>query len=148
MHDRPAVEEAAKPVVVFGVIGNDIHVVANRLLQICLEQSGFRAFNLGTNNMPEGFVEAALETGAEATLISSLNGEAAYWCRDLRRLFKDHGMDDMTIYVGGNIITGDHPADEVERLFRGFGIDRVFYGSVDFDEIAQLLWSDLGSGTS
>ena len=57
------------PVVVFGVVGNDIHVVANRILHLCLEAKGFRAVNLGTNNRPENFADAALECAAYAVLV-------------------------------------------------------------------------------
>ena len=34
--------------IVFGVIGDDIHVVANRILEIGLVDAGFQSFNLGT----------------------------------------------------------------------------------------------------
>ncbi len=33
--------------VVTGVVGNDIHVVANRLIEISLRERGFEVFNLG-----------------------------------------------------------------------------------------------------
>jgi len=131
------------PVVVFGVVGNDIHVVANRILHLCLERHRFRAVNLGTNNMPEDFADAALEVAANAVLVSSLNGEAAHWCQDFRQLFNERGLTDVTIYLGGNVVTGDRPKEEVQALFQGYGIDRVYYGYVDFDEILETLSEDL-----
>ena len=69
--------------VVTGVVGNDIHVVANRLIDISLQARGFEVFNLGVNTYLEEFIDAVIETNADVLLISSLNGEAEGWCRDL-----------------------------------------------------------------
>ena len=137
---------SSRPVVVFGVIGNDIHVVANRVLHLCLEHRGFHAVNLGTNNMPEDFADAALETDARAVLISSLNGEAAHWCRDLRPIFEERGLAGIVIYLGGNLVTGVHAARSVQQTFLDYGIDRAFHGATDFDEILGLLHQDLAHG--
>jgi methylaspartate mutase sigma subunit len=134
------------PTVVIGVIGNDIHVVANRVLAICLAHAGFRVINLGTNNMPEDFADAALEVGADAVLIGSLNGEAPHWCHGLRGLFMARGIGGALIYLGGNVVTGEMPAAQVETLFAGFGIDRVFYGPTDFDAMVATLKADIGHG--
>lgn len=131
---------------VIGVIGNDIHVVANRVLEICLKDAGFRVINLGTNNMPENFADAALEVAADAVLIGSLNGEAPHWCRNIRALFRQRGLDRVMIYLGGNVVTGEAPRDEVENMFKVMGIDRVYYGATDFDEMVLTLRKDLDNG--
>ncbi len=136
------------PVVVLGVVGNDIHVVANRLLENCLREAGFNAINLGVNTMPEEFADAALECGADAILIGSLNGEAAHWSRGLRRLFVERGMPDMLIYLGGNLVMGDLPAKEVERVLEGAGVDHVFQGAIDFDDMINKLKENLARGRS
>ncbi len=138
--------DAVAPVVVVGVIGNDIHVVANRVLAICLSDAGIRVVNLGTNNRPEDFADAALEVDADAVLIGSLNGEAPHWCHGLRGLFRARGIGEVLIYLGGNVVTGEMAADQVEALFKGFGVDRVFYGSTDFDAMVAILKADIGHG--
>ena len=129
--------------IVFGVIGDDIHVVANRILAISLAEAGFRAFNLGTHNTAEDFVAAALETEADAVLVSSVNGEGEYWCADFRQRFVDVGREDILLYVGGNLVVGDRRQDEVVTLFKYFGFDRVFYRNADFGEVLRLLAEDL-----
>jgi methylaspartate mutase sigma subunit len=134
------------PIVVFGVVGNDIHVVANRVLELCLKAGNFDGVNLGTNNLPENFADAALECCADAVLIASLNGEAPHWCRKFRELFEARNIGDTIIYLGGNLVTGDMPSDEVEKLFRAYGIDRVYHGVVDFDEILVTLRKDIADG--
>ncbi len=144
MHGGPALINL--PVVVFGVVGNDIHVVANRILHLCLEAKGFRPVNLGTNNRPENFADAALECAAEAVLVSSLNGEAMHWCRSFQGLFAERGIADTIIYLGGNLATGDRPAAEVERSFLAAGIDRAYHGVADFDAVLATLHEDIARG--
>ena len=72
--------------VVTGVVGNDIHVVAHRLIELSLNARGYEVFNLGVNTYLEEFFDAAVETGAEVLMISSLNGEAEGWSREVKLL--------------------------------------------------------------
>lgn len=134
------------PIVVFGVVGNDIHVVANRILYLCLQANGFRPVNLGANNRPENFADAALECAADAVLVASLNGEAGHWCRRFRGLFEERGIGRTIIYLGGNLATGDRPAAEVERSFLAEGIDRAYHGVADFDAVLATLHEDIARG--
>ena len=57
--------------IVTGVIGADVHAVGNKILAYALEQAGFKVINLGVMVSQEEFIEAALETNADAILISS-----------------------------------------------------------------------------
>jgi len=135
-----------QPRVVIGVIGDDIHVVGNRIMQLALQESGFRVFNLRTRNRPEHFCEAALEVNAHAVFVSSLNGEGEYWCSDFRRRFADVGLGHVLLYVGGNIIVGNRPQDEVVHIFRGYGFDRVFHQQPDISVAIAALQEDLKHG--
>ena len=47
--------------VVTGVVGNDIHVVANRLIDLSLKARGYEVFNLGVNTYLEEFSTPALK---------------------------------------------------------------------------------------
>lgn len=134
------------PVVVTGVIGNDIHVVANRVIQICLEDAGFRTVNIGINNRPEDFADMALEVNADALLVGSLNGEAPYWCQGFRQKLRERGMDDILVYLGGNVVTGELDAAGIEATFRGMDIDRIFAGATDVDALIDTLKEDLAHG--
>ena len=134
--------------VVIGVIGDDIHVVGNRIMQLALEESGFQVFNLRTRNRPEHFSQAALETNAHAVFVSSLNGEGEYWCAGLRRQFEEAGLHGVLLYVGGNIVVGKRPKDEVVALFRGYGFDRVYYQEPDIGIAITDLVEDLKGGYS
>ena len=134
--------------VVIGVIGDDIHVVGNRIMQLALEESGFEVFNLRTRNRPEHFCQAALETNAHAVFVSSLNGEGEYWCSDFRKRFDEMGLSDILLYVGGNVVVGSRPAEEVERVFREYGFDRVYHHKPDLSLAIADLQKDLRHGAA
>lgn len=132
--------------VVIGVIGDDIHVVGNRIMQLALEESGFSVYNLRTRNRPEHFCQAALEVNAHAVFVSSLNGEGEYWCSDFRRRFSDVGLARILLYVGGNVVVGKRSQEDVVRLFKQFGFDRVYHQQPDISVAIADLYEDLSNG--
>jgi len=113
--------------VVIGVVGNDIHVVANRLIDISLEHRGYEVFNLGVNTYLEEFIDAVIETDAKVLLISSLNGEAEGWCRDLLVLKNKYKLDDVVFVIGGNLSVGEKEESEIVPQFEDYGFDLVFH---------------------
>ena len=131
-----------------GVIGDDIHIVGNRIMHLALEESGFDVFNLRTRNPPERFVEAALEVNADAVFVSSLNGEGEYWCSDFRRRFEQAGLGDIVLYAGGNVVVGKRPEAEVVALFKSFGFDRVYHQRPDIGVAITDLLEDLNHGSA
>jgi methylaspartate mutase sigma subunit len=128
------------------VIGDDIHVVGNRIMQLALEESGFQVFNLRTRNRPEHFCQAALEVNADAVFVSSLNGEGEYWCADFRRQFADVGLGGILLYVGGNVVVGKRAMADVVSLFTGYGFDRVYHQQPDIGVAIADLLEDLKRG--
>lgn len=145
--ERPNTSVASRRVVL-GVIGDDIHIVANRLLEIALSEAGFTPYNLYTSNKPEAFVAACLETEAHAVLVSSINGEAEYWCADFRRRFEAAGIGDVVLYIGGNLTVGYRDEAEVVSFFKSCGFNRVFCSKTNLAEAVKLLAEDLGLGIS
>lgn len=115
--------------VVTGVVGNDIHVVANRLIELSLQARGFEVFNLGVNTYLEEFVDAVIETDADILLISSLNGEAEGWARELKILKAKYGnlLDDVVFMIGGNLVVGTGSAEDIVPRFKNYGFDLVFH---------------------
>lgn len=115
--------------VVTGVVGNDIHVVANRLIDLSLQARGFEVFNLGVNTYLEEFVDAVIETDADILLISSLNGEAEGWCREVKILKSKYGnlLDDVVFMIGGNLVVGTGTAEDIVPRFKNYGFDLVFH---------------------
>ncbi len=113
--------------VVTGVVGNDIHVVANRLIEISLKERGFEVFNLGVNTYLEEFIDAVIETDANVLLISSLNGEAEGWSRDLLFLKSRFNLDGVLFVIGGNLSVGEAKEEEIIPKYRAYGYDLVFH---------------------
>ena len=113
--------------VVTGVVGNDVHVVANRLIEISLRDRGFEVFNLGVNTYLEEFIDAVIETDADLLLISSLNGEAEGWSRDLLFLKSRFDLDGVFFAIGGNLNVGEATAEEMIPKYKAYGYDLVFH---------------------
>ncbi|PLY05172.1 MAG: methylaspartate mutase subunit S [Arcobacter sp.] len=130
--------------VVTGVVGNDIHVVANRLIDLSLQARGFEVFNLGVNTYLEEFVDAVIETNADILLISSLNGEAEGWCREVKILKSKYGnlLDDVVFMIGGNLVVGTGSADDIVPRFKNYGFDLVFHQvdlNTGLDELEKFM---------
>lgn len=112
--------------VVTGVVGNDIHVVANRLIDLSLRARGYEVFNLGVNTHLEEFFDAAVETGAEVLMISSLNGEAEGWGREVKLLkAKYKSLDDLIMMIGGNLVVGSGNTGDIVARYKKYGFDLV-----------------------
>lgn len=110
--------------VVTGVVGNDIHVVANRLIDLSLQARGYEVFNLGVNTHLEEFFDAAVETGADVLMISSLNGEAEGWGREVKLLKARYKkLDDLIMMIGGNLVVGSGDTDEIVARYKNYGFD-------------------------
>ncbi len=124
--------------VVTGVVGNDIHVVANRLIDISLQARGFEVFNLGVNTYLEEFIDAVVETDADVLLISSLNGEAEGWCRELQFLMAEYELKDVTFVIGGNLSVGESKDEDLVKKYQSYGFDLVFHQIELNDGLDQL----------
>ncbi|HWQ10989.1 MAG TPA: methylaspartate mutase subunit S [Holophaga sp.] len=130
---------------VLGVIGADCHAVGNKILERVFTEEGFRVVNLGVMVSQDEFIDAALETGAGAMLVSSLYGQGELDCDGLRDRCVERGLQDILLYVGGNLVIGKTDYDETERKFKAMGYDRVFSPSADLREVARLLRDDLAA---
>jgi methylaspartate mutase sigma subunit len=128
---------------VTGVIGADTHIVGNRILSMALEDAGYRVVSLGALTPAADFVRAAVETAADAILVSSLYGQGELDCRGFRALCIEAGLDDILLYVGGNLVVGKQPWDDVERRFLAMGFDRVFPPGTRVDTALAALAADL-----
>ncbi len=76
-----------------GVIGSDTHIVGNRILSMALEKAGYKVVALGALTPAAEFVKAAVETDADAILVSSLYGQGELDCRGFRDLCIEAGLE-------------------------------------------------------
>ncbi|WDZ81623.1 methylaspartate mutase subunit S (plasmid) [Ensifer adhaerens] len=129
--------------VVLGVIGADCHAVGNKIIKSVLEPLGIDVINLGVMVSQDEFIDAAIETNADAILVSSIYGHGEIDCVGFRGRCVERGLEDIILYVGGNLVIGKVDFEDVEKLFKNMGFDRVFPPSVDLEEVAKLLKADI-----
>jgi len=127
---------------VTGVIGSDTHIVGNRILSMALEDAGYTVVTLGALTPADEFIKAAIETAADAILVSSLYGQGELDCRGFRELCIEAGIDDILLYAGGNLVVGKQPWPEVEKRFLDMGFDRAFPPGTRTDEVLDFLKRD------
>jgi len=129
--------------IVLGVIGYDCHSVGNKILEVFFTEKGFQVTNLGVMVSQDEFIDAAIETAADAILVSSLYGHGLIDCQGFRDRCMERGLEDIILYVGGNLVVGKTPFSEVEEKFKQMGFDRVFPPDVDLEQVARLLEQDI-----
>ncbi|MCO1601092.1 MULTISPECIES: methylaspartate mutase subunit S [Desulfosporosinus] len=130
--------------VVLGVIGSDVHAVGNRILDFAFTQAGFKVINIGVLATQEEFIHSAIETDADALLVSSLYGHGEMDCRGLREKCQETGIGKIIMYVGGNLVVGKQDFESVKERFLAMGFDRVYPPGTLPDTPIEDLRKDLG----
>ena len=115
-----------KKVLVIGVIGADVHAVGNKILYHAFTEAGFDVVNLGVMVSQEEYIAAAIESAADAIVISSLYGQGELDCRGMREKCDEAGLKGIPLLVGGNIVIGKQKFEDVEKRFKEMGFDRAF----------------------
>ena len=103
--------DASKGTLITGVIGSDTHIVGNRILSRALEDAGFTVVALGALTPASEFVDAAIETDADAILVSSLYGQGELDCRGFRELCIEAGLEDILLYAGAGACQDERHQD-------------------------------------
>lgn len=130
--------------IVIGVIGADVHAVGNKIIEYTLTEAGYNVVNIGVLSSQEDFINAAIETDADMILVSSLYGHGEIDCRGMRDKCIESGLNDVILYVGGNIVVGKQDFSSVEKRFLEMGFNRVFPPGVTIDAVLPLIKEDLG----
>lgn len=130
--------------VVTGVIGSDVHAVGNKIIEYALTNSGFNVVNIGVLSTQEDFINAAVETGADAILVSSLYGHGEMDARGLREKCVEAGIGDILLYIGGNIVVGKQDWSRIEPIFLDMGYNRAFPPGTRIENTIDGLKTDLG----
>jgi methylaspartate mutase sigma subunit len=135
--------ENSKVKIVLGVIGADCHAVGNKILNHAFTAAGYEVVNLGVLVSQEEFVNAAIETDAQAILVASLYGHGEIDCRGLRERCKEAGIGDILLYLGGNLVVGKADFTKVEKKFAAMGYDRIYAPGTLPDVVIDDLKADL-----
>ena len=142
---EPGVNKVADVTLVLGVIGADVHAIGNKILEYALGEAGFNAVNLGVLVSQEEFIQAAIETGARAILVSSLYGHGELDCQGFRAKLIESGLGDILLYIGGYLVVGKTDWPAVEARFKVMGFDRAYPPGTLPEEAIKDLREDLGA---
>ncbi len=125
-----------------GVIGSDTHIVGNRILSMALEDAGYCIVALGALTPADDFIKAAIETAADGIMVSSLYGQGELDCRGFRDMCVEAGLQDILLYIGGNLVVGKQRWEDVERKYLEMGFDRAFPPGTRVDQVIESLDCD------
>lgn len=107
-----------------------------------LTEAGFEVVNIGVLSPQEDFINAALETNADAILVSSLYGQGELDCKGLREKCDEAGLKGIKLYVGGNIVVGKQDFADVKKRFEAMGFDHVYPPGTSVETTINDLHSD------
>ncbi|MDD3712021.1 MAG: methylaspartate mutase subunit S [Candidatus Izemoplasmatales bacterium] len=130
--------------IVIGVIGADVHAVGNKIIEYTLNKSGYNVVNIGVLSTQEDFINAAIETNADMIMVSSLYGHGEIDCRGMRDKCVESGIENILLYVGGNIVVGKQDFNEVKKRFLEMGFNRIYPPGTSIDEALKDIKTDLG----
>lgn len=129
--------------VVIGVIGSDCHTVGNKIIHHKLEENGFEVVNIGALSPQIDFINAALESSADAIIVSSIYGYGELDCQGMRDKCNEYGLTNILLYVGGNIGTGNEEWGNIEERFKNIGFNRIYKPGTPIEETIKDLKKDL-----
>ncbi len=132
-----------KKTVITGTVGMDPHFVATSFLSQILDEAGFNVVNLGCSCATDEFIKAAIETKADAILMSTLTGYAESELKEYGDKLKEAGLQGIVSYIGGNLAMGVRTPEEAKKKFLDLGFTRVYPGVTDFDQVVSDLKEDL-----
>ncbi|MFT6778541.1 MAG: methylaspartate mutase sigma subunit [Paraglaciecola sp.] len=121
--------------VIIAMTESDAHVVANKLLQLYLEDHGYNIINLGACTPMKHVVQSAAVINPQAIVLGSQNGHALEDISSLLSLKKDFKIN-CPVILGGNLSVGAQKSNDFELEFQRAGVD---YICQTFDDLLVLL---------
>lgn len=120
----------------------DVHEFGKDISKAVLEKAGAEVFDLGTNVAVEELGDTVIETGSRAVCISTYNGIAYSFAREMTKRFRDLGIE-VPIVMGGRLNEpmdgSDLPVDVSDKLAEmGINVDN------DIDKTVGYLTGALG----
>lgn len=129
--------------IVTGVIGDDVHSIGIKVIEHALKAAGYEIASLGIRVSDDEFIDAAIETRADAILVSSLSGHARALSSALRDKATEAGLGGILMYIGGHLVIGDMPWEQVQATFREMGFNRVYPPTTSVASLVADLTADL-----
>lgn len=96
--------------VVIGTVEGDLHDIGKNLVAMMLESSGFKVIDIGIDQSPQAFVDAAIENKADIVGLSALLTTTMPAMRDTVKLLREKELEVKTI-VGGAPVSQEFADD-------------------------------------
>ena len=137
--------EAKTTTILAGTIGQDCHIVGIWILTQALRKAGFNVSYLGGIVPQDEFIEAAVETNADAIFVSSSYGMGRLDSEGMKEKCIEAGLTDVLLYAGGTLTPDPEEWSETKELFeKGLGFNRAFPPETKPSEVIEALKKDLG----
>ncbi len=117
--------------ILVGKVGLDGHDRGVKIISRALRDAGYEVIYTGLHNTPQVVVEMAVQEDVDAVGISILSGAHNYIFPEIIRLFKEKGIDDVTLFGGGIV-----PKKDIETL-KEKGVKAIFEPGASTDEIVN-----------
>ena len=127
---RPLKVVLAKP-------GLDGHDQGAKVVVRALMAAGMEVIYTGLRQTPEAVAKIALEEDVDVIALSSMAGSHLAFCRRLKPLLDEAGLDDKLWIIGGNLPRQDHEA------LRELGFAGVFPTGSRLDDITRYIEGNL-----
>lgn len=114
--------------------GLDGHDRGVRIIARAYRDAGFEVIYTGLQQTPEQIVNAAIQEDVDLIGFSILSGAHLALAREIMRLLKEKGADDIAV-IGGGII----PDEDVPKL-EEIGVKKVFLPGASLEEIVK--WTE------
>lgn len=139
--DRETARQNTKGPVVIGCIEDDFHSLGYKLVSVFLRTNGWRVKDLGTDVLPERFIEKALEIGARVIGVSAMLYSSALNIQKLRAEIDRRALTDcLKLAVGGAVFNSR--IDTVQEV----GADGTAPNAMVAPELFDSLWRQSLSG--
>ena len=100
--------------------------MGNKILDHAFTEAGYKVVNLGVMVSQDEFIKAAIETNADAIMVSSLDGlQGELDCQGMREKCVEAGIGNIPLFCGGNLVVGKRDFKETEKIFKDMGFNYV-----------------------
>jgi methylmalonyl-CoA mutase C-terminal domain/subunit len=120
--------------------GLDGHDVGAKVVALALKDAGMEVIYTGLHRTIEEIVKTTLEEDADVIGLSIYSGTHLSLSKKLMARFKDMGIEDIMVLVGGNIPQKDIPT------LQEYGVAAVFPVGSKLDDIIDYIQKRIGTG--
>ncbi|HCX87206.1 MAG TPA: methylmalonyl-CoA mutase [Gammaproteobacteria bacterium] len=118
--------------------GLDGHDQGAKIVVRALMDAGFEVTYSGLRQTPQQVAQLAHETGADVIGLSSMAGSHLSFCRELKPILAEYGLQGKLWIIGGSIPDQDHTA------LKETGVDGIFPAGTTLQEIVTFITERAG----